>query len=131
MCGKCCKAITLGEHGSPEYIENQARLGNKDAQFIKENWVPISAKEVFKIRPEAEFKAIFKRIGQTYWWKCKNVDPQTNKCKMHDKRPDVCKGFPYYGDGKLGKNFIPYSMQCGYLEDLEYLEEWKTKIEED
>jgi Fe-S-cluster containining protein len=129
MCGSCCKAIILGKHGSPEFIAKEADSGNEDAIFIKENWVPISALEAFKLRPEAEFNAVFKAVGETYWWKCNSFDHATLKCKNHNARPNVCKGFPYYDSTELGPNFIPYSNNCGYLEDWKYLEQWKNKCE--
>lgn len=116
MCGKCCMAISLHKSQDFESIKQMSEGGNEDAKFILKNWVPISAKEVFKIRPEAEFSTIFNAMGERAWWKCTKWDPKTHKCTVHETRPKVCSGYPGYGRWEINSDWVPYTFECGYIE---------------
>jgi Fe-S-cluster containining protein len=123
MCGKCCRAITLGKEMDLPFVTQEASKGNEDAKFILKNWTSISLLQAYELRPDEEFKALVKRMGETTWWTCKNLDSETNKCKVHTERPKVCSGFPYYGRGTLPNGFIPYSNSCTYLEGVALFED--------
>lgn len=94
MCGACCRAIAL------PYSKAQLRrriaagtLAGPDlasTRFILHHWRQIgrhaAASAVPGLRPEASYRyfACTKLIG--------------NLCSDYERRPDICRGFPFYGD---------------------------------
>lgn len=115
MCGSCCRAIHLEANMTPEFLKAQSASGNEDARFILKNWQQIDVKQVFRLRSDLDFSELFRAMDAGTWWLCTLLDPGTNKCRSHDARPDVCKGFPFYG--KLPHYFTPYTYACGYYRD--------------
>lgn len=140
MCGMCCKAIRLGKDYA--YFKEQGELNIKnnpgfseealreyayesDVVFIYYNWEPITEEEAFIINPQ--LKAWYqteesqKYKDESYYYKCKQFDAESNKCMVNDKKPRVCADYPYYG-GNISNNFCFYSSSCGYKADIEELE---------
>jgi len=114
-CGSCCKAIHLEAHITREFLQEQSEAGNEDARFILKNWRHIDAKRVFMIRPDLDFSELFRKMDDGTWWMCTLFDQDTNRCGSYNTRPDVCRGFPFYG--KLPHYFTPYTYACGYYRD--------------
>lgn len=100
---------------TPEFLKEESESGNEDATFILKNWQYIDLKQVFELRPDLEFSDLFRKMEAGAWWLCTLLDPGTNKCRMHGGRPDVCKGFPFYG--QMPHYFTPYTYACGYYRD--------------
>lgn len=114
-CGNCCRAIHLEAQMTPEFLKEQSGLGNEDATFILQNWKHIDTKHVFNLRPDTDFPELFRRMDAGTWWQCKLLDSETNKCGSYDVRPQICRGFPFYG--RLPHYFTPYTFACGYYRD--------------
>lgn len=120
-CGKCCEAIHISI--SPEEIakgaENQREWSSSDFVFIADNWTPITREEADSINPHfAEMEKRGADYGHMHFYTCKNHDKETKLCKIYDKRPHVCSGYPWYGAEPRAEEAF-YTMDCGYRIDSE------------
>ena len=91
-CGECCKQI---------YVRHARNV----VQTVKEHE---------KLKLLHPFYTYLKVVGKDeigLVFECQNVDPITNLCKIHKKRPAICRRYPveeiFMMGGELGKN-------CGY-----------------
>ncbi|MHB1418704.1 MAG: YkgJ family cysteine cluster protein [Bacillota bacterium] len=118
-CGLCCKAIAISSGQSEEELINSiissASLeAGGDAVFIIENWEQITQAEALEINPNLKQRIDWCKsdnIVEVYF-KCHRLDPKTNLCIVHDKRPQVCSGYPWYG--RMPHKMYFYSPNCGY-----------------
>lgn len=74
-CGQCCKQIYV-RHGK-NVVKDEKTF--KKLQFLHEFYTYL------KIVDTDETGLVFE---------CSNLDPQTNLCKIHDKRPGICRRYP-------------------------------------
>lgn len=114
-CGSCCRTIRLDPKMTPEFLLEQSQAGNEDAKFICNYWHPLDSEKMLKLRPDAEFPELVKMMGHGTWWSCTMFNHETNRCKSYDARPNVCKGYPFYG--RMPHYFSPYNSACGYYRD--------------
>lgn len=98
-CGTCCKAIYYSKP------VNKLDNNNPDELFILINWTQILKSSAVKINSRL-------RNIKGYFYTCKHIDMDTNKCKIHEKRPNICSGYPGYM--KLSDQ-LSYSKNCGYF----------------
>lgn len=86
-----------------------------DADFIQRNWVPVSKKKAFILNPYLEKKI---ENGKRYFYTCKLFNKYTGQCSDYENRPQICKGFPWYGrDPHSGDVF--FTPDCGFKNDYE------------
>lgn len=125
MCGMCCRAIRL--QISPdelkrrvckdEYlrtISDSAKLW--DSEFVYLFWEPITLEEALNINPHLK---TWKEYDEAYYYTCTKFDSKTNKCSIHEKRPDVCSRYPWYDQQPFKEyNWYFYSDKCGYIDGL-------------
>ena len=130
MCGTCCKAIVLPvshdelkEYGSVrEYLNGgitREDLWNDDPIFIYLNWKPITKEEAFEINPRLKVWENISNggvVNKMNFWTCTKHDPITNICLVHENRPRVCRGFPWYGVEPTSQPL--YTKDCGYMVDI-------------
>lgn len=130
-CGMCCQAIAL--QYSVEYIETCK--DSPDAKFILENWQPITMEEALSINPHLQLwiDVSVKRNITLYFYKCNQLDLETNLCKIHSTKEDfsqprICIDYPFYTRYLLPKSELFYSPECGYnRDDLKYQEDFLEK----
>jgi len=125
MCGKCCEAIHIPM--SPERIAESAKYGG-DAKFVHENWTPITKEEAFAINPKIESNEEWARQNwpgkpedpykDMYFYTCDRLDKEKGLCTVHETRPRVCSGYPWYGV-LPNETMLWYSDDCGYIVDVE------------
>ena len=91
-CGECCKQI---------YVRHVRNVVQTEEEFNK-------------LKLLHPFYTYLKVIGKDdigLIFECQNLDNETNKCKIHKKRPGICRRYPveqiFMMGGELGKN-------CGY-----------------
>ena len=116
-CGRCCQVIRLDSNiFDPKYKGEKV---NADYLFMKENWNLISYEKAIKINPylikwfekaEDPFRGFF--------YTCKQYNPITKKCLVHNNKPLVCSKYPYYDRNELPDDELPYSEECGYHNNL-------------
>ena len=80
-CGQCCQLIGLGHEsawdGTRKRLEELVAEGQPDAKFMLVHWHYCWG-------------------TGSYWCDC--FDFETHLCTVHETRPYVCAGYPFYGD---------------------------------
>ena len=60
-------------------------------------------------------------------FECMNLDPETNKCKIHKKRPGICRRYPQEELFMMGGTLAEH---CGYkLEPIVSFDEVFEKVQ--
>ena len=125
QCGMCCECIILPENSG--YVEVMVKTEKEegwypqDWGFAHRNFIEISKERALKINP---YLSNWKQKAQ-YFYICKQFCHVTKKCMVHEIRPGVCRGFPWYG--RKPKQEPLYSKDCSFQKDLKNLNKPKTK----
>ncbi len=96
-CGLCCRAI--GVRFAPRevlrHVLSHVAAGQDpgDWAFFLAHWQPLGRKKAAVINPRMRDGA----RQRDHFYTCDQFDPQTNVCLSHERRPDICRGFPWYG----------------------------------
>lgn len=118
-CGLCCAPVVLN------YTQLDAlgdtRMDPEERRWVLEDLTPMPAKEVAAVWPEIVRKPVAGIVdGQVvmtrYLYRCRNLDPDTKQCRIYDRRPGACRGYPWYDDPPHPAKTIP--PQCGYNLDV-------------
>jgi Fe-S-cluster containining protein len=119
-CGDCCRAIAVPA------TKKRVREGNfgEDGWFILRHWHPISRAEAERRLPRI---GRMRRDPGVRFYACDQFDAERNLCMAHDGRPDVCRGFPFYGGDPLhwalddeGRVDLLVYPRCRYWEDVRH-----------
>ena len=92
-CGRCCENIYVN-HGKSGFIKTEEEFFNLKRFNLFYNDLDIIGKD--------EFGLLFK---------CKNLDKKTMRCKIHWRRPLLCRKYPMEEIFKMGGILAP---DCGY-----------------
>ena len=107
-CGKCCQNIYVN-HGKKGFIKD--------------------INEFNRLKFFHSFYRGLELIGQDelgLLFKCKHLDTEKNRCKIHFFRPPICRNYPMEEIFKMGGILTP---ECGYkLEPIEKFSEVLAKI---
>lgn len=110
-CGECCRVIHIG------HTKKTLRtIKNPDVKFILKHWCRISRKEAYKRQPTLKARD----WNGFYFYACDAWDEKTHLCKMYESRPEVCRGFPFYGEkSSEAKNDFGWLkiMGCEYVKE--------------
>lgn len=79
--------------------------------FVLKHWRRISQAEARRRLPRMNGPK------GTYYYECDMFDPEENLCTAHDTRPDVCRGFPWYGGNPEIVSLQPFP-RCTFWEDV-------------
>lgn len=52
----------------------------------------------------------------THYYQCDRYDAVAKRCTDYEHRPDVCRGYPWYGDGPDPNKVLPPT--CAYRADV-------------
>lgn len=110
-CGDCCDAIYLDPEYHEENMAERARRGQADARFIQEHWHPITAEVALARVPG--FRRIL-LVGR--FLECDQFDRETRRCLARETRPEICRGFPWYGGPYDVDRIMPFD-RCSYRTD--------------
>lgn len=136
MCGKCCEAIHMStnmtkiveladnarRYGTPTSLKNLG--GISDAEFIQENWTPITMEQAHEINPHLKTNYDesttngHKVYDDMSYYTCSQFNKETRLCMAHSTRPKICEDYPWYGR-RPDITFRPYSPDCGYIIDVD------------
>lgn len=106
-CGHCCDPVHLDPTVAFDLV-----LGDPDNPSV------------------AWFRDHFESVGISgshLLFKCDAFDPNTRLCTAHERRPPICRGFPWYGrapNARTLAELIPVdthqgaALGCSYLADL-------------
>lgn len=113
QCGMCCRVIKLEQ--SPEEVKAMALLTGvlgipSDNTFAAEHWRPLTREEAMRINPFY----VSQLPDTAHFYSCDRLG-EDGRCRAHDVRPLVCRGYPWY-DRPPRVMPVP-DPQCGYLED--------------
>jgi Fe-S-cluster containining protein len=129
-CGQCCRALSidyskvelkrqleydlelLGRHPDHRHRE-QILLFKHDVEFILKYWQRISREKALSINP-----ALAGRGTEERYFFCCSCLGDDGSCAQHLDRPQVCRGYPWYG--QLPRPDALFALPCGYEIDLEW-----------
>ena len=101
-CGQCCTHI---------YVKHFKHVLKDEDEFKKLQYLHKFYSDL-EIIGKDDLGLIFE---------CKNLDKKTNKCKIHKKRPGICRRYPQEELFKMGGTLAAH---CGYrLEPIESFED--------
>lgn len=107
MCGQCCRMIHFSEDA---HYNIQSKLDFPDHNFINKNMEYLG--------PSYKIPGAFKRRNGDSWhvYRCKLIT-EDNKCSIHENKPILCSGYPWYENGK-NYDSCPWPYKgCGYERD--------------
>ena len=106
-CGRCCQKI---------YVKHKEVIQTEE-EFRK----------LQKLHPFYTYLTIIDKDETGLVFECMNLDKETNKCKIHKKRPGICRRYPQEELFMMGGNLAEH---CGYkLEPIESFEEVFNKVQ--
>lgn len=110
QCGMCCEVVALSK--SFKEIKALASDGDKtsDCNFAARNFIPISEKQAHKINPH------LKNSENRFYYRCKMYCELTKKCTIHDIKPRICSGFPWYNNEPREGALL--SENCSFQKDI-------------
>jgi len=93
-CGACCK-LAVSEY-SYEQLKQRAHKGDKYSEDFISVFIPYESEEEAKaVNPEYfELLNILVEDSKIYYYHCPKLG-KDNLCTIYDKRPDICRDFPY------------------------------------
>ena len=107
MCGQCCRMLHFPDD---VHYNIQGKSNSEIYNFLKENMEYLG--------PSYKIPGAFKRRNGDSWhvYRCKLVTDD-NKCSIHENKPMMCSGYPWYDAGK-GYGSCPWPYKgCGYERD--------------
>lgn len=107
-CGRCCDPVVLLHEVFTAQVAAARRDDVRDqpnAVFIAQHWHPVSA----RVDPDGVVRMDLR---------CDAFDPETRMCTAREKRPPVCREYPWYGDdpADVARYLHP---ECSYLLDVQ------------
>jgi Fe-S-cluster containining protein len=110
-CGDCCDPVFLTssmvEILTMTVLPSLAQTKHgTDAEWLLEHWHFIDY-----------VPAPSPGLSQGATFRCDKFDPVSRQCTAHDERPQVCRGYPWYG--KTPKQFDPtMGPRCSFVADV-------------
>lgn len=129
-CGKCCRALSIdySKQELQRQLEYDLELLQRrpdhrhreqilqfehDVEFIVKYWRRISREQALDVNPELAGRGTDER----FFFRCDCLSDD-GKCTVHLDRPQVCRGYPWYG--QLPRPEALFAHPCGYEVDLEW-----------
>ena len=120
-CGACCEPYAMMY--SPADIDRlAARIDPDELAFMREHLTPMKRRDGRRMAPwNSGFTEFVDADGHpqliaSHYYKCDRYDPVAKVCTDYDNRPDVCRGFPWYGRGPDPSRLLPPT--CSYRTDI-------------
>lgn len=130
-CGNCCENIVCDTYDEALKWTSAALTGVPDpgtedgwAYWREHGWDDGSREKAIRrygagSRADADFLA-------KYWhspdggahYECSMFNPATRECTAHDRRPPVCRNYPWYREEPSAERAMQIGLQCSYLADL-------------
>jgi len=105
-CGRCCKKI---------YVKHRGVI-QTEAEF----------KQLQLLHPFYTYLKVIGKDETGLVFECMNLDPETHMCKIHNKRPGICRRYPQEELFSMGGTLAEH---CGYkLEPIESFDEVFEKV---
>ena len=106
-CGRCCQKI-----------------------YVKHKTIVQTEEEFEKLKTQHIFYTYLKVVDKDETglvFECENLDKETKKCKIHKRRPGICRRYPQEEVFRMGGTLAEH---CGYkLVPIESFEEVFNKVQ--
>lgn len=92
-CGDCCAAITLSAamvSAASTAVDRGST--SPDILWYRDDLRPLTFEEALARRP-----SLSPQRDGTAFFECRHFDYAARRCRDHESRPPVCRGFPWYG----------------------------------
>lgn len=124
-CGQCCDPVVLPFTQReimatlPSQHEHPA-----DREHMLHDLIPISRREGLARAPYLSGGVTWASIdgGRSFletrsvFYECRHFDRETRRCRIYERRPPMCRDYPWYGDPPDGSKALP--PDCSYIEDV-------------
>lgn len=111
MCGQCCSMIHLREEIHEAVVGKMVKAW-KGIDFVIENFEYIGMAS--KVGGLLHKNLKTGKVIDSYVYRCKLLT-EDNKCSIHESKPYICSGYPWYGTGKNQYDSAPFPYKgCGY-----------------
>lgn len=117
--GVCCRVISVGRN-KKSFRDKES----EDAKFIKENWTELNLKETMDIIDDIhsgyppmpdEMVDKWRNLSKDRAvFKCERLGDE-GECTVYDRRPPVCKEYPFYGRNPEDIKKLDLFPGCGYF----------------
>lgn len=119
-CGACCDPFVT-VYGPFDLVRLARSMDDTEARFFREHLTPYRRRDGRTMTPWNSGWSEFVIDGHpqliaAHYYKCDNYEPETRRCMDYDNRPDVCRGFPWYGDGPDDHKVLPPT--CSFNADI-------------
>jgi Fe-S-cluster containining protein len=102
-CGDCCEVI----HASVGIPDLHAMMANPYIVGVVRRQA-----EILLDMLEERIDVSHGRVG----YSCRHFDRETRLCGIHDRRPDMCRGYPFYGGDPTPDAYM--SQRCSFQADF-------------
>lgn len=115
-CGACCLVIPLTTSKTAQLAQNH----NEGARHRR--WL----RKLRRLTPEEAVARLPTVVNWSDWpnhpefvYKCLNYDEENKACTIHDDRPDICRGFPWYKHQPDAGDTLAAFPKCGFWPDAD------------
>lgn len=95
------------------------RIPMEERQWADRCLTAMPVKEALAKAPWLRGRLLADRLGNPsspFFFRCSNFDSDTKQCLDYDHRPDMCRGFPWYGQAPRPDGTLP--PDCSFRDDL-------------
>lgn len=120
-CGTCCDPFQMA-YGPADIIALGLRLDAHERAFYLEHLTPIKRGD--GRRMVAHWSGGWSElyfggaatVVPSFFYQCDRYDAVAKRCTDYENRPDVCRGYPWYGEAPDPNKALPPT--CSYLADV-------------
>jgi Fe-S-cluster containining protein len=138
-CGNCCENITCDNFAVTASWSSSALADTPDpgtddgwAYWNERGWTeawsgtPADIRDraaraydpAGRLRADADFITKYWHSPDGTHYECSMFNPVTRECMAHDRRPPVCRDYPWYGEEPSAERGQHMGATCSYLWDL-------------
>jgi Fe-S-cluster containining protein len=121
-CGVCCDPFMM-VYSPHDVITMGPRLDAEERAFYDQHLTPIRRAD--GRRMVAHWSSGWSEIHipgdgwqmlAAWYYRCDRYDPVARRCTDYENRPDVCRGYPWYGEAPDPNKSLPPT--CSYRADV-------------
>lgn len=124
-CGRCCHPVSLpfSQFAVQTNAKGTENMNPRTRRWVLEELVPISRREGLEMRRDLRGSGSLTWVrdhfeaGYSFFFLCRNFDPDTRLCAAYDDRPDVCSGYPHYGQRPRADAIPKLPPECSFRAD--------------
>ncbi|MGH9094153.1 MAG: YkgJ family cysteine cluster protein [Acidimicrobiales bacterium] len=123
-CGQCCDPVSFPFSQADVVKMGPGQIDARTRRWVLHELTPVPRRQAAAEMPwltgatmtlpviDGQYQA-----GYSSYYRCVHFDRDTRRCGAHADRPPVCRGYPYYGAGRLQPGIkLPYG--CSFRADI-------------